>query len=79
MKIIIYGTNCCSKCSEVVDLVEEVAKENNLNVEIEKINDPIKAVEKGIMSLPALTLDGEVKSTGKVLTKEEIKEILNVS
>ncbi len=79
MKITIYGTSCCSRCSEVVDLVEEVAKENNLNVEIEKINDPIKAVEKGIMSLPALAVDGEVKSTGKVLTKEEIKEILNVS
>ncbi len=78
MKITIYGTSCCSKCGKVLDLVKEIVEENNLEAEIEKVNDPVIASRKGIMSLPALAVNEEVKSTGKVLKKEEIKEILNV-
>ncbi len=79
MKIIIYGADGCVKCEQVFKTTKELIRELNINVEVEKVNDYVKAVEKGIMSLPALAVDGEVKSTGKVLTKEEIKEILNVS
>ncbi len=78
MKITIYGTACCSKCNQVLNTVEEVVKELNLDVEIEKIDDPMKAVEKGVMSLPALAMNDEIKISGKIATKKEIKEILNV-
>jgi len=77
MKITIYGTSCCSKCSQVLDTVEELVKELNLEAEIEKIDDPMKAVEKGVMNLPALAVNDEIKISGKVATKEELKEILN--
>lgn len=79
MKITIYGTDCCSKCNQVLETTKELVKELNLDVEIEKINDPMKAVEKGIMSLPALAVNGEVKIKGRTADKEEIKEVLNVS
>ncbi len=78
MKITIYGVSCCSKCSKVLDLVKEVVEENNLDTEVEKIDDPVKASQKGIMSLPALAVDDEIKARGKVSTKEEIEEYLNV-
>ena len=78
MKITIYGTSCCSKCNQVLNTVEKLVKELNLDVKVEKVDDPMKAVEKGIMSLPALAVDDEVKISGKIATKEEIKEILNV-
>ncbi len=78
MKITIYGTECCSKCNKVVETVKEVVKENDLDAKIEKIDDSVKAAQKGIMSLPALAVDGEIKAKGKVSTKEEIEEYLNV-
>ena len=78
MKITIYGTECCSKCNKVVEIVEEVVEENDLDAEVEKIDDSVKAAQKGIMSLPALAVDGEIKAKGKVSTKEEIEEYLNV-
>ena len=78
MKITIYGISCCSKCGAVLETVKEVVEENDLDAEIEKIDDPTKAAEKGIMSLPALAVDGEIKAKGKVSTKEEIEEYLNV-
>ncbi len=78
MKITIYGTSCCPKCNQVLSMVEELVKEFSLDAEVEKIDDPMKAVEKGVMSLPALAIDDEIKISGKVASKEELKEILNV-
>ncbi len=78
MKITIYGTENCSRCTKLESLAKEVVKEEDLDVEVEKVNDTAEAVKKGIMSLPALAVDGEVKAKGKVSTKREIKEYLNV-
>lgn len=78
MKITIYGVENCSNCKKLLELTKEVVKEEDLNAEVEKINDTTKAVSKGIMSLPALAVDGKVKVKGKVATKEEIKNYLNV-
>ncbi len=79
MKIIIYGADGCSKCDHVFKITKELIKELKMNAEVEKINDYVKAAEKGIMSLPALVVNGEVKIVGRIPSKEEIKEILNVS
>ncbi|MGM0438947.1 MAG: thioredoxin family protein [Patescibacteria group bacterium] len=78
MKVTIYGTNCCSKCSQVESIVKTVIKDNDLDVEYKKVNDSAKAIKEGIMSLPAIVVDGEVKSKGKVPTRERIEEYLNV-
>ncbi len=78
MNITIYGTSCCKKCNQILKTVEGVIKEFDLDTKVKKIDDPLKAIEMGVMSLPALAVDGEIKISGKVATKEEIKEILNV-
>ena len=77
MKIIIYGSEGCSKCEKTKQIVEEVVKEMDFDAEVEKLNDPVKAAEKGIMSLPAVTFDGEVEVKGAVPAKKEIKEIID--
>lgn len=78
MKITIYGTSCCSKCNKVLELVKKIVEEEDLDAEVEKINDTVKAAQKGIMSLPALAVDGEIKVKGRVSSEEEIKNYLNV-
>jgi small redox-active disulfide protein 2 len=78
MKITIYGTENCSRCSKLESLAKEVVEEESIEAEVEKVNDPAEAAKMGIMSLPALAVDGKLKAKGKVSTKEEIKKYLNV-
>ena len=43
---------------------------------VEKITDIMKITGFGVMMTPALAIDGEVKSVGKVLSPEEIQKLL---
>ena len=49
----------------------------NLSAEVVKVEDIQEIVNAGVMMTPALSVDGEIKSVGKVLTSDEIKKILS--
>ena len=51
--------------------------EMNLAVDLEYVTDLQKIMEAGVMSMPALMVNGEVVSTGKVLKVEEVKKLLS--
>ncbi|MDD4939773.1 MAG: thioredoxin family protein [Candidatus Omnitrophica bacterium] len=76
MKIEILGVGC-PKCKQLTANAEAAAKELGICVEISKINDITKITEYGVMMTPALAIDGTVVSSGKVLSKEEIKKIIS--
>ena len=76
MKIEILGVGC-SKCKQLTANAEAAAKELNIQAEISKVTDIDKITEYGVMMTPALAVDGTVVSAGKVLSKEEIKEIIS--
>jgi small redox-active disulfide protein 2 len=69
------GTGCI-KCEKLEANAKEAIKEKVGNYEIEKISDIKKIMDFGVMLTPALAIDGEVKSVGKVLSVEEIKKLL---
>lgn len=75
MKIEILGTGC-SKCVALFENVKQAVAKEGLFVEIEKVEDPIKIMEYSVMSTPALVIDGVVKSSGKVLTVDDIAKLL---
>ena len=75
MKIEILGPGC-PKCKALFQNTEKAVKDLNLQTEIVKVEDIEKIMEAGVMMTPALVMDGEVKSTGKVLSVDEIKKIL---
>ncbi|GAB1483072.1 thioredoxin family protein [Treponema sp.] len=75
MKIQILGMGC-PKCNQLEKNARDADAELGLNAEFEKINDSEKIMEMGVMMTPALALDGVVKSTGKLLTKEQIIALL---
>lgn len=54
----------------------KAAVELDLNASIEKVTDTETIMEMGVMITPALAVDGRVKSSGKVLSTEQIKGIL---
>lgn len=75
MKIQILGSGC-PKCKQLTQHAEEAVKALGLDAEIEKVTQINDIMAFGVMMTPALAVDGNVKSVGKVLSPEEIKELL---
>ncbi len=75
MKIKILGTGC-PKCKKLTEHAEIAAKELGLEFELEKVTDITEIMKYGVMSTPALVVDGEVKSVGKLPSPAEIKKLL---
>ncbi len=75
MKIEILGTGC-KKCNELEAKVKQAVAKSGKFVQIEKVADLQKIMAYGVMSTPGLVIDGEVKSTGKVLSTAEILALL---
>ena len=76
MKIEILGTDC-PKCKMLEANAKKALEESGKKAEIVKVTEIDKIVGYGVMSTPAIVIDGEVKSYGKVADVEEIKEMLN--
>ena len=75
MKLQILGSGCPS-CKKLEANAVEAVRESGVAAEIEKVTDMQKIVEFGVMSTPALAVDGVVKSAGRILSKDQIMGIL---
>ncbi len=75
MKIEILGTGC-PKCKQLTANAEAAVKELNVQAEIVKVTEIDKITDYGVMMTPAFVINGVVISSGKLLTKDEIKKIL---
>jgi small redox-active disulfide protein 2 len=73
MKIKILGTGC-PKCKMLEANARKALEEKGKKAEIIKVTDIAKIIEHGVMSTPAIVIDGKVKSSGKVADIEEIKK-----
>ena len=76
MKIQVLGS-CCPKCKTLAERVDSAVAELGLECEVEKITEINKIIEFGVMMTPGLVIDGDVKSAGKLLSVEEIKDLLS--
>jgi small redox-active disulfide protein 2 len=76
VKIQVLGSGC-PKCKTLTERVEGVVAELGLDCEIEKVTEINEIVKFGVMMTPGLVIDGEVKSTGKLLSVEDIKAMLS--
>ena len=75
MKIEVLGS-CCSKCETLLANVKEAVAELGLDAEVVKVQDFKEIMKYGVMTTPALVIDGVVKVIGKVPSKEEVKSML---
>jgi small redox-active disulfide protein 2 len=75
-KIQILGTGC-AKCQQLTANAETAARQLALSFEIVKISQLPDIMKFGVMSTPALAVDGVVKSQGRLLTPEQIKPLLS--
>ena len=72
MEIKVLGPGC-PRCEETKKNVEEAVKEMGSDARIIKIIDTMEIAKHGVFGTPAVVVDGEVKSVGKIPEKEEIK------
>jgi small redox-active disulfide protein 2 len=75
MKIEVLGTGC-QKCISVEQNVKKALAELALQAEVEKVTDIQQIIQKGVMSTPALVIDGNLVLQGKSPTVEQLKEII---
>ena len=75
MKIEILGTGC-SKCKTLEENAKKAIAQIGGFHEVKKVEDIVENMNYGVMSTPALVVDGKVKSSGKTLTSNEIIELL---
>ncbi|RJX18630.1 MAG: thioredoxin family protein, partial [Ammonifex sp.] len=66
----------CPKCKALEELVLRVVAELNLPASVEKVTDIGEIVKYGVMLTPALVVDGQVKTSGRVPPREEIEKWL---
>ncbi len=78
MIIKILGSGC-PNCKRLEANTKKALKELSLDAEIEKVVDIQEIMAYGVMSTPALVIDEQVKSTGKVLSAKELKQYLITS
>ena len=72
MEIKVLGPGC-PKCQQAEKVVKEAVGEAGVEAQIEKVTDIMKIAGYGVFGTPAVVVDGEVKSVGKIPKKEEIK------
>lgn len=72
MDIKVLGPGC-AKCEKTVKLIKEAIAEGGTDARVEKITDLMEIAGYGVFGTPAVVIDGEVKSVGKVPRKKEIK------
>lgn len=76
MEIKILGSGC-KKCNQLEENTKKALEEMGLVAEVIKVTDFKEIAKYGVMTTPALVIDEKVISKGKVLKKEEIKEMIS--
>ncbi|MBB3208890.1 MULTISPECIES: thioredoxin family protein [Pirellulaceae] len=75
MTVQVLGTGC-RKCVALKEHVDAAIQQAGIQADVQKVEDINEIVKFGVMSTPALAVDGEVKIVGKVATVDEIVKVL---
>jgi small redox-active disulfide protein 2 len=76
MEIKVLGPGC-PKCNQTEKIVKEAVAEAGVTADVEKVTDVMKIAGYGVLGTPAVVVDGEVKSVGKIPKKEDVKAWLS--
>ena len=75
MKLQILGTGC-PKCNQLYQNAQQAVAESGVDAVVEKVTELNDIMAFGVMVTPALAIDGQVKSSGKVPSAEDIKQMI---
>ena len=72
MEVKVLGTGC-AKCKSTVALIEDVASTKGVTLSLEKVEDIQAIVGYGVMSTPAVVIDGKVIHAGGVPSRDKVE------
>jgi small redox-active disulfide protein 2 len=75
MKIEVFGMGC-RNCHQLETNVKQAVAKRGISAEVEMVTDPVKIAAAGIMMTPALAINGDVMTMGRVTSVQEILELL---
>jgi small redox-active disulfide protein 2 len=75
VKIEILGTGC-KKCQQLESNAKQAVAKLKLTAEVLHITDPVEIAMRGVMSTPAMTINGKIVSKGQVISTEQIQPLL---
>lgn len=75
MEIKILGTGC-PKCKTLEKITREVVQQNGIDATVTKVEDILEIMKYGVMTTPALVVNGKVEIKGRVPSSDEIKQVL---
>jgi small redox-active disulfide protein 2 len=76
MKIEVFAVGC-AKCRLIEVATHAALEELGLSTEVDKLQDPSEAQRRGVMSQPALFINGKLIVQGRVPSVDELKEMIN--
>lgn len=75
MEIKILGSGC-AKCNELDRLVKEAVDQLGVDAEVEHVTDFAQIMAYGVMSTPALVINGQVRVAGRVPKLDDVKSLI---
>jgi small redox-active disulfide protein 2 len=75
MDICILGASC-ARCRQLLANVERAVRELGIAAAVTKVDDIDEIIKYGVLTIPALVVDGKVLSAGRVLSAEGVKRLL---
>ena len=75
MKIEVYGTGC-PRCKQTEKVMKMAVEELGSDATVEKVTDMMVIMEKGVVSTPAIAIDGKIVLSGKIPSIEEAKKLI---
>ena len=66
----------CPQCKLLFALAAAAVKSAGIEARLEKVEKIVEIMKFGVMTTPALVVDGQVKSAGRLLTPDEIQKHL---
>lgn len=72
MKIVVYGPGC-ARCHETERVVRHVVDELGVGADVQKVTDFQAMAEAGVLATPAVSIDGVLKSAGRIPKSDEVR------
>jgi len=71
-KVKVLGTGCTS-CKITIEMIRDMADKKGLEIELEKVEELAEIVAAGVMSTPAIVINGKVVHAGGIPSKDKIQ------
>ena len=72
LNITIYGPGC-ARCHETERRVRHVIEQSGVEASVRKASDITGLAKAGILTTPAVMIEGQVKSSGRIPSEDEIR------